>query len=422
MKPAIEISGLSKSYTISHQQKAEYQSLRDEISRFFTKPISLITGNETESEQFWALKNINFEVNPGEVVGIIGRNGSGKSTLLKTLSRIIDPTSGKAIMRGKVASLLEVGTGFHPELTGRENIYFNGSILGMTKKEIEKKFADIVEFAEIEKFLDTPVKFYSSGMYVRLAFAVAAHLEPDILIIDEVLAVGDAQFQKKSLGKMKNVAGEGRTVLFVSHSMDSIRQLCSRAILLENGMIKTSGDVNKVTNDYIGRHFNEKSVHEFDPKGLPRGGFSRIMIMDHQGKTSARLKPNAPWSLEIEYEIKEVMNKAVMIIEIRTSENETIYMTTDSDLLDEPKTKHPGRYKASIIFDQFFLNPGHYSIRTSLQVPGQTIYDIVEDIDITVEIDPDSVKGKLFAGKYFGYISNNAKWEIKSLSTNRRIK
>lgn len=272
-KPAIEVKNLSKVYNIGHERKssAGTVTLRDAITNVVRKPAELVTGHKLKKEKFWALKDINFEVQSGDVVGIIGRNGSGKSTLLKVMSRIVEPTNGEIIMRGKTASLLEVGTGFHPELTGRENIYFNGSILGMKKKEIEAKFDEIVAFSEVEKFLDTPVKFYSSGMYVRLAFAVAAHLEPDILIVDEVLAVGDAAFQQKCLGKMRDVAGQGRTVLFVSHNMASVRSLCSKGILLDGGRIVATGDMeesisiyskkNHISNEDIFKNINSSNSH-----------------------------------------------------------------------------------------------------------------------------------------------------------------
>lgn len=253
IEPAIEVKNLSKVYNINHEQKASAGNITlvDTLSSVIRKPIELITGQTLEKEKFWALKSVNFNIEKGDVVGVIGRNGSGKSTLLKILSRIVEPTEGEIIMRGKVASLLEVGTGFHPELSGRENIFFNGAILGMSKKEIRAKFDEIVEFSEVERFLDTPVKFYSSGMYVRLAFAVAAHLDPDVLIVDEVLAVGDAAFQKKCLAKMKDVAGQGRTVIFVSHSMGSVKQLCTKAILLKEGKIIDQGEVGPVIENYM---------------------------------------------------------------------------------------------------------------------------------------------------------------------------
>lgn len=253
-KPIIEIHNLSKAYNISHEAKTSVGNitLRDTIVGLIKKPTQLVTGRKLKKERFWALKGVNLDIQPGDVVGLIGKNGSGKSTMLKILSRIVEPTEGKIIMRGTAASLLEVGTGFHPELTGRENIYFNGSILGMKKKEIDAKFDEIVKFSGVEKFLDTPVKFYSSGMYVRLAFAVAAHLEPDVLIVDEVLAVGDAEFQKKSLGKMRDVTRDkSRTVIFVSHSMDAIQSICNKCIWLQEGQIVKSGDVAEVVDAYM---------------------------------------------------------------------------------------------------------------------------------------------------------------------------
>jgi lipopolysaccharide transport system ATP-binding protein len=245
---------LGKRYRLRHQQREPYVTLRDAIVAAATSPLAWLNrraGGAGATDDFWALRDVSFEVAPGEVVGIIGRNGAGKSTLLKILSRIVEPTTGRVTLDGRVASLLEVGTGFHPELTGRENVFLNGAILGMTRQEIRRKFDSIVAFAEVERFLDTPVKRYSSGMYVRLAFAVAAHLEPDILVVDEVLAVGDAEFQKKSLGKMHEVSRGGRTVLFVSHNMAAVQALCSRAIWLERGEVAASGPASAVVAQYL---------------------------------------------------------------------------------------------------------------------------------------------------------------------------
>ena len=272
----IRAEGLGKKYLIGHQAEGRQDTLRDAIShglvnftrttRDLLRGKPMIAGDEIE--EFWALKGVDFEIRRGEVVGIIGRNGAGKSTLLKVLSRITEPSEGRVEIKGRVASLLEVGTGFHSELSGRENIYLNGAILGMTRGEIRRKFDEIVDFAGIEKFLDTPVKRYSSGMYVRLAFAVAAHLEPEILIVDEVLAVGDAEFQKKCLGKMQDVAGQGRTVLFVSHNMGAINSLCNRGILLSTGNIQFDGDVFLASENYVssaghlGKYVREKSPTE----------------------------------------------------------------------------------------------------------------------------------------------------------------
>ncbi|MDB9483444.1 ABC transporter ATP-binding protein, partial [Dolichospermum circinale CS-537/05] len=251
----IRVENLGKKYIIGHQQQERYTALRDVITDKVKSIGSLINPqakNENPAfEEFWALKDVSFDIKQGDRVGIIGRNGAGKSTLLKILSRITEPTTGSIKIKGRVASLLEVGTGFHPELTGRENIFLNGAILGMGKEEIKRKFDEIVAFAEVEKFLDTPVKRYSSGMYVRLAFAVAAHLEPEILIVDEVLAVGDAQFQKKCLGKMEDVGKEGRTVLFVSHNMTALKSLCNQAISLSHGKISQIGSVGDVVSNYL---------------------------------------------------------------------------------------------------------------------------------------------------------------------------
>ena len=255
-RPAIQVENLGKKYLLRHQQEGRrYKALRDVIAG---RAKSLVKRGGRDAlparEEFWALRDVSFSVAPGEAVGIIGRNGAGKSTLLKLLSRITEPSTGSIRLRGRIASLLEVGTGFHPELTGRENVFLNGAILGMSQAEIKRKFDEIVAFAEVEKFLDTPVKHYSSGMYTRLAFAVAAHLEPEILIVDEVLAVGDAEFQKKCLGKMEDVSRkEGRTVLFVSHNMDMISKLCTIAILLNSGKVETSGNVESVAKAYLSR-------------------------------------------------------------------------------------------------------------------------------------------------------------------------
>lgn len=254
--PIISVENLGKCYQISHERQQSYTALRDVITQKTKDAYKSIfdRGNRTTTvtEDFWALKNVSFDINEGEAIGVIGRNGAGKSTLLKLLSRITEPTTGRIVLNGRVASLLEVGTGFHPELSGRENIYLNGSILGMSRKEIKAKFDEIVDFSGVEKFLDTPVKRYSSGMYVRLAFSVAAHMEPEILIVDEVLAVGDTEFQKKCLGKMSEISkNEGRTVLFVSHNMAVMRQLCSKLIYLNQGMIVGYDNSDKIISQYL---------------------------------------------------------------------------------------------------------------------------------------------------------------------------
>jgi lipopolysaccharide transport system ATP-binding protein len=251
MKPIIKAENLGKQYKIGARQE-RYLTFRDALSKIALAPIQRFRRNmPTDENSFWALRNLSFEIMPGEVIGIVGRNGAGKSTLLKVLSRITEPTTGQVDLYGRVGSLLEVGTGFHPELTGRENIYLNGAVLGMNRREIERHFDEIVAFAEVEKFIDTAVKHYSSGMYLRLAFAVAAHLEPEILVVDEVLAVGDASFQKKCLGKMKSVANAGRTVLFVSHNLTALQSLCNRALWLDKGQLKEEGASSKVISTYL---------------------------------------------------------------------------------------------------------------------------------------------------------------------------
>ena len=289
MKPIIEVHNLSKKYKIG-ATRPRYLSLRDSLSSTF-KDIKNWTNfnksthlNTTNNTDFWALKNINFEINAGESIGIIGRNGAGKSTLLKILSRITPPTSGNAILRGRLASLLEVGTGFHPELTGRENTYFNGSILGLRKAEIDKKFDEIVDFSGVEQFIDTPLKNYSSGMQLRLAFAVAAHLEPEILIIDEVLAVGDAEFQKKCLGKMDDVSQSGRTVIFVSHNLAAVRQLCKRGIIMDKGEIKYDNFIDKAIDFYENNnHHSENAIWINEIDKQPKMLLERIEIRDAKG-------------------------------------------------------------------------------------------------------------------------------------------
>jgi lipopolysaccharide transport system ATP-binding protein len=280
----IRVENLGKRYRLGARSNERYTALRDVITdkakSLFHRPNNRITDNGSlaSSRDFWALRDINFEVRRGEVVGIIGRNAAGKSTLLKILSRITEPTEGRVRIKGRVASLLEVGTGFHPELTGRENIFLNGAILGMTRAEIQKKFDEIVDFAEIEKFLETPVKRYSSGMYVRLAFAVAAHLEPEILVVDEVLAVGDAEFQKKCLGKMQDVASkDGRTILFVSHNMTAVQGLCGKAIYLDQGRIRAMGNVEEMIREYL-RSLGEP--RDASSGGIPLGKDLRLQRLE----------------------------------------------------------------------------------------------------------------------------------------------
>jgi lipopolysaccharide transport system ATP-binding protein len=338
----IRVENLGKKYIIGHQQKERYTAMRDVIANKVKSVASLINPKANSEnpnfEEFWALKNLNFEIKQGDRVGIIGRNGAGKSTLLKILSRITEPTTGSIKIKGRVASLLEVGTGFHPELTGRENIYLNGAILGMSKVEIQRNFDEIVAFAEIEKFLDTPVKRYSSGMYVRLAFAVAAHLEPEILIVDEVLAVGDAAFQKKCLGKMEDVGKEGRTVLFVSHNMAAINTLCLKGLFLAQGEIVYCGSIDKCTAEYELRNFYNKNNTWKSPADRKLGDliFTEIKSL---------LKGEQPdLSLELNLNLQSISyhKPAFLAVDILDSSGTTIMQAIPNvkPFLDFTKEKH----------------------------------------------------------------------------------
>ncbi len=305
MKPIISVKNLSKEYRLGTREA--YGSLRDTVMSALNAPLRRLRSNGQTEERIWALRQVSFEVAPGEVVGIIGRNGAGKSTLLKILSRITEPTTGRVELYGRVGSLLEIGTGFHPELTGRENVFLNGAVLGMRRSEIEKKFNEIVAFAELEKFLDTPVKRYSSGMYMRLAFAVASHLEPEILMVDEVLAVGDAAFQKKCLGKMGEVAREGRTVLFVSHNMIAIQSLCSRVLWLNDGKIAEDGSSSEVVSNYLKRSWGETSVAEevWEEIAAAPGNdvvrLHRIRVRPRDGNSDGPLTMKTEFLIEVEY-------------------------------------------------------------------------------------------------------------------------
>ncbi len=359
-KPIIEIRGLGKKYRIAHRER--YLALRDTLADFFKKPFSILGGVSRPAllkEDFWALKDISFDVGQGEVVGIIGRNGAGKTTLLKILSRITYPAEGEIRLYGRVGSLLEVGTGFHPELTGRDNIYFNGSILGMRKKEIEKKFDEIVAFSGVEKFLDTPVKRFSSGMQVRLAFSVAAHLEPEILLVDEVLAVGDAQFQKKCLGKMKDVSGSGRTVLFVSHNMAAIRNLCRRTILLESGRLSLDTDTETAVSKYLDQNLTigalisgkelEEKLEGVINRANPSIRFKEVAILNEQDLPCTTFNSGEAIKIRITYECLTVANDLHIYMCVVDEENRMIFASQNMDNEDEINfyRRNPGIYSST---------------------------------------------------------------------------
>ncbi|MEK7641492.1 MAG: ABC transporter ATP-binding protein [Patescibacteria group bacterium] len=389
--PIIEVKNIAKSYKITHE-RGGYIALRDVITDAFKHPLRYLgskfkdmTGL-TKKEVFWALKDINFTVNPGEVVGIIGHNGAGKSTLLKILSQITSPTEGEITLHGKVGSLLEVGTGFHPELTGRENIFLNGAILGMTRKEMASKFDAIVRFAEIEKFLDTPVKYYSSGMYVRLAFSVAAHMEPDILIIDEVLAVGDADFQKKCLGKMDQITREdGRTILFVSHNMEAVRKLCNRCILIEKGVVKASGDTDEIISMYLKDPLvREKGVDvrmRHDRKGAGRVKIDSFFI-EENGKKVNTLKTGGSYTLCFEYTTDGSPVNDVNATFSITAESGTPLILASTNLTKEQFATLPQKGVIRCSIDQKFpLNVGTYGVSVDLHA-GENREDHVKNVAV----------------------------------------
>lgn len=374
MTVEIEVRSLSKAYTIQHDVAA-YGVLRDQLGGLLTHPVRTLRGRKHESEQIWALREVSFDVAHGDVLGVIGRNGSGKSTLLKILSRIVAPTEGHAVLRGKVASLLEVGTGFHAELTGRENIYLNGAILGLGRREIDNRFDQIVEFSEIPKFLDTPVKFYSSGMYVRLAFAVAAHLDPDVLIVDEVLSVGDAGFQKKSLEKMRQIAGEGRTVLFVSHSAASILELCTRGIHLSAGRIVGEGTAVEALESYR----DELDTAEEEIVKRSRGSMSgatitRVRVRNEAGVTPEVLQPHEPLVFEfdalVEPRYRNVPLAAAFGVD---SESGARLLTVISTWADTVVSAPDGEVTVRCEIPNPPLGPGRYVLSASLIADGELI-------------------------------------------------
>lgn len=371
---------------------------------------------KSEENYVWALRDINFEVKEGEVLGIIGKNGAGKSTLLKLLSRVTAPTTGSIKSRGKIASLLEVGTGFHPELTGRENIFQNGAILGMTKTEIASKMEEIIAFSGCELFIDTPVKRYSSGMTVRLAFAVAAHLEPDILVIDEVLAVGDAEFQKKAIGKMQEISkGQGRTVLFVSHNMASVKKLCTRGLVLENGHICFTGDIEDCVEHYLkkeDRFAETEAKISWNPEDAPGQDEFRLRSVStvlETGEVSASFIDNQPITIVVETEILQPLRNMRLNFKL-INEREVIVFTSSSHLSEEVE-KQPGRYLYKITIPSHLLNQGAYKINLQGGIPGQRqlLYS-TKVLSFRVEKISDS--GTIYSTVLPGVVAPKIDWKI----------
>ncbi|OBQ09599.1 MAG: ABC transporter ATP-binding protein [Anabaena sp. LE011-02] len=415
----IRVENLGKKYIIGHQQQERYTALRDVITNKVKSIGSLINPKEKVGnpafEEFWALKDVSFDIKQGDRVGIIGRNGAGKSTLLKILSRITEPTKGSIKIKGRVASLLEVGTGFHPELTGRENIFLNGAILGMGKEEIKQKFDEIVAFAEVEKFLDTPVKRYSSGMYVRLAFAVAAHLEPEILIVDEVLAVGDAAFQKKCLGKMEEVGKEGRTVIFVSHNMATMTTLCQRAIWLVNGQVNSEGDAEHITSKYLtygAEHSGEIIItNKFDNQ---RFWFNKVSLLDTKENVSSVFDVREPIKVRLEYELAENIDGLEVGFKVINSSGIPIFTVDRSFHLSPELSK--GVYLAEVEIPALFLAPGCYSINVGSHIPNVEILSHHQSL-MSFEIEETGSHMALYKGLAFGVVLVDFSW--KELAINK---
>ena len=376
---AIRVENLGKSYQIAHSGgRSGYKTLQEDILRWLKHPFSKID-TPAIRETFWALRDVSFEVKHGEVLGIIGHNGAGKSTLLKILSRITKPTTGRADIYGRIGSLLEVGTGFHPELTGRENIFLNGAVLGMTRRDIQKHFDEIVAFAEVEQFLDTPVKRYSSGMYMRLAFAVAAHLEPEVLVVDEVLAVGDADFQKKCLGKMSEVAKDGRTVLFVSHNMGAMQQLCNTGILLNRGKIQFTGDMKATITEYLkaaadltqGNTLRER----IDRKGEGRLKFTGVSIVDEKGTALEHILSGQNVYFRLYYEAEYELRNASVFASFNVASPEGILLTNlNSKVTGDTNLPiyHSGYFECH--WPRFNLRSGTYTCNLFC-----SINDVIED-------------------------------------------
>jgi lipopolysaccharide transport system ATP-binding protein len=422
MTSAISVDSISKRYRVDHaapRGAAGYRTLREDLiglaaapwrnmRRFFGENGSSANGASTED--FWALKDVSFDIRPGEVVGIIGRNGAGKSTLLKILSRITPPTAGRVTLNGRVGSLLEVGTGFHPELTGRENIFMNGSILGMSRREIRHKFDEIVDFAEIERFLDTPVKRYSSGMYVRLAFAVAAHLEPEILIVDEVLAVGDSEFQRKCLGAMESIGKSGRTVIFVSHNLNAILRLTTSAILICAGTIRTAGDSRSVVTEYLNIGHQAAAVWRRPPQPVPQSAtIQSIRSLNESGALASRFCANEPVVIELECFFRERTSAQLAFRFNADSNCETVFTSALSDQDGERSSVFPpGRSVARCRIPPMLLVPGSYHVLVAINNPAGPQFDLV---DRALALEVSGVGSLTRIDRRLGAIAPLLQWE-----------
>jgi len=431
----ISVENISKSYQLGVIGTGTF---RGDVQRWWAKSRGLPDpflkigeadhGNR-QGETIWALKDVNFTVKRGEALGIIGRNGAGKSTLLKILSKVTAPTSGVIKAKGRIASLLEVGTGFHPELTGRENIFLNGAILGMSRAEVQRKFDEIVDFSGVEQFIDTPVKRYSSGMYVRLAFAVAAHLEPEILIVDEVLAVGDAEFQKKCLGKMGNVAHEGRTVLFVSHNMTAVTRLCERVILMTRGTLDTDGAASDVVARYITSTVGSLAVREWpnvkDAPGSNVAKLRAVRVCDEKGIPSSSMDIRKPVKIEMEFDVLEGGHKFIPNFHFYNGEGICVFITADQDPDWKGIPRPPGQYKSTVWIPGNFLSEGTLVVTVALTVLNpETIHFAVGDVvafQVVDSLDGDSMRGE-YGGHMPGVVRPMLKWTTEFRKWEENIK
>jgi lipopolysaccharide transport system ATP-binding protein len=423
MKPIIRAKNLGKQYQLG-RRRAPYGSLRDSFAGALRAPLQLFQRNGSELRpSIWALRDVNFEIGPGEAIGIIGRNGAGKSTLLKLLARITAPTTGLIQLYGRIASLLEVGTGFHPELSGRENIYLNGAILGMTRLEIKRKFDEIVAFAEVEEFIDTPVKHFSSGMYLRLAFAVAAHLEPEILLVDEVLAVGDARFQRKCLDKMQEVGKEGRTVLFVSHNMPAVTRLCSRTILLDSGRVIGDGPSSEVVGAYLSTGLGTTAAREWNRLSEAPGNdvvrVCAVRVQSETGTVTDAVDIRRPISIEIEYEVLKPGH--VLVPNLHFYNEEGIYAFVSSDLDPEwrGKRRPPGRYVSIAFVPGNLLSEGTLFVGAAMSTMDPVVVHFYERDAVAFQVldtmDGDSARGD-YGGPMPGVIRPLLQWNTRFVS------
>jgi lipopolysaccharide transport system ATP-binding protein len=414
-KPIIKVAGVSKRYRLGALQES-YTTLREALTGTLRAPFGrLRRGARPEGETIWALRDVSFRVEPGEVLGIVGRNGAGKSTLLKVLSRITEPTAGRVELYGRVASLLEVGTGFHPELTGRENIFLNGALLGMRRAEIARKFDEIVAFAEIERFIDTPVKRYSSGMYVRLAFAVAAHLEPDILVVDEVLAVGDFEFQKRCLGKMHDVTQRGRTVLFVSHNLHAVKSLCHRAILLERGVIEKEGDSAGVVQSYLLGGGGSGSTIWPEEKRPGNSSFrlASVRLLDSEGAESSVVNISEDFVVEVCYDVLAdgaAAGFSLMLFDADGASVLSSLSNTEKNFYGQRLRR--GRYRTTCRLPGNLLNSGNFSFSLAGFAANWTDQFLADRVLSFQAVDDGLLRGDYYGG-YSGPIRPKLLWETE---------